>query len=242
MTEPGTYDALGEAKRLLRTVRSGALATLSPEGDPVASLVVIATMPDGAPILLLSKLAAHTRHLEQTGRCSLLLAEGGRGDPLAHPRLTVVGDAAPADDRSEAAGARFLSRNPKSKLYAGFRDFAYWIVSMRSAALNGGFARAASFTGEEVSTPVFGCDELLAGEASALEHMNADHRDAIGVYATRLAGLPEGDWRLTGLDPEGMDLAWGDRTGRVSFGIPVDTLSALRRRLVDLAAAGRAQR
>ncbi len=65
---PAHYDALGEAKRLLRSIRSAALATLTPDGDPFASLVAVATMPDGAPILLLSGLAAHTRHLAADGR------------------------------------------------------------------------------------------------------------------------------------------------------------------------------
>src|SRR5438270_9823520 len=91
---PAGYDALGEAKRLLRVIRSGALATLiQASGHPFASLVKVATEPDGTPILLLSRLAIHTANLEADPRCSLLLAEGGRtsqgrGDPLACPRLT----------------------------------------------------------------------------------------------------------------------------------------------------------
>lgn len=233
------YDACGEAKRLLRVIRSGALGTIGEDGAPFASLTAVATMPDGAPILLLSTLAAHTRHLERDGRCSLLLAEGGKGDPLAHPRLTLVGAAARADDRKIAATRRFLSRNPKSKLYAEFPDFSFWIVTLRAAHLNGGFARAASFTSDQILTSIEGSSALLEGEDSAIEHMNADHRDAIRLYATRLAGLPEGEWRLSGLDPEGMDLVWGDLTGRLVFPAPVNDPATLRQCLVMLAAEAR---
>src|ERR1700742_2649508 len=78
-----SFDAVGEAKRLLRTTRSASLATLA-DGHPFASLVNLATHHDGSPILLLSQLAGHTRHLAADPRLSLLLCQGGRGDPLAH--------------------------------------------------------------------------------------------------------------------------------------------------------------
>ena len=88
------FDALAEARRLLRTARAGSLATLDADGDPFASLAGVATAPDGAPLLLVSQLAAHTRHMAADARVSLLLAEAGAGDPLAHPRLTLTGRAA----------------------------------------------------------------------------------------------------------------------------------------------------
>ena len=87
------YDALGEAKRLLRTIRAGALASLAESGHPFGSLVNAATDYDGSPLLLLSRLAAHTQNLERDPRCSLLLSQSGKGDPLAHPRVTVIGRA-----------------------------------------------------------------------------------------------------------------------------------------------------
>ena len=64
---------------------------LEPDGTPFASLVTIATDADGTPLMLLSRLSAHTRNLLADPRCSLLFSQGGKGDPLAHPRLTVVG-------------------------------------------------------------------------------------------------------------------------------------------------------
>src|SRR6202012_5176881 len=96
------YDSVGEAKRLLRGIRVGALATIGADGTPLARLVSVATLADGSPLLLLSRLAGHTVHLEAEPRCSLLLAQGGKGDPLAHPRLSVIGTA----QRIEAGDAR----------------------------------------------------------------------------------------------------------------------------------------
>src|SRR6186997_3196217 len=86
------FDAVGVAKGLLRTIRAGALATIDREtGFPFASLATVATDWDGSPLLLLSRLASHTANLESDPRASILLSETGKGDPLAHPRLTVIG-------------------------------------------------------------------------------------------------------------------------------------------------------
>jgi putative heme iron utilization protein len=71
--------------------------------------------------------------------------------------------------------------------------------------------------------------------------MNADHREALALYATRLLGETEGPWRATGIDPEGMDLAAGDRTARLVFDAPIKTAGELRSVLVALAAKARSQ-
>src|SRR3954454_16838626 len=86
------FDPVGVAKGLLRGLRSGALATLDRDtGFPFASLVTVATHWDGSPLLLLSRLSSHTANLEEYPRASILLSETRKGDPLAHPRLTVMG-------------------------------------------------------------------------------------------------------------------------------------------------------
>ena len=161
---PEGYDALAEAKRLLRQIRSGALATLAHgTGHPFATLVSIATDFDGSPILLTSQLSAHTRNLAADPRASVLLAEGGRGDPLAHPRLTVVGRAIRASEPAERARlrARFLGRHPKSALYADFGDFSFWRIGIEAAHLNGGFGKAADFQGAAVLTALEGAKPWL---------------------------------------------------------------------------------
>ena len=109
-----------------------------------------------------------------------------------------------------------------------------------SAHLNGGFARAADLKAADVMTDVSGADGLIEAEDGAIAHMNDDHADAVRLYATRLLGAPDGAWRLTGLDPEGLDLALGDTTLRLPFAQRVTTAEALRKAVVDLAAKARA--
>src|ERR1700691_614657 len=86
------FDPKALAKSVVRSTRAGALATIDRNtGHPFASLVNVETDSDGAPLILISRLATHTANLEADGRASLLLAAGGKGDPLAHPRLTLIG-------------------------------------------------------------------------------------------------------------------------------------------------------
>jgi putative heme iron utilization protein len=90
-------------------------------------------------------------------------------------------------------------------------------LGVEGAHLNGGFARAMNLGADQVRTDLAGADALIAAEESAVAHMNEDHREALSLYATALAGMPPGDWRTTGLDAEGIDLAAGDLTARVAF-------------------------
>ncbi len=239
---PPGYDGKAEAKQLLRSVRAGALATLTPAGFPFSSLVNVATDPSGAPILLMSQLSAHTKHLDAEPRASILLARTGKGDPLAHPRLTVVGRMAKCTDdaKREALKARFLARHPKSALYADFGDFAFWRMEVESAHLNGGFAKAADYLWSDLAVGVEDAQELLAIESSALEHLNNDHADALSLYAQKFAKEPAARWRATGLDPEGLDLSAGDLTARISFPQRLTNAASLRRILAELAAQARA--
>src|SRR5271163_587704 len=183
------FNPIAVAKGLLRATRAGALATIDRNtGHPFVSLVIVATDSDGAPLILISRLATHTANLEVDGRASLLLAAGGKGDPLAHPRLTVLGKfirvarEAPDEPRLRR---RFLARHHKSELYAGFADFAFWRLQVASAHLNGGFARAADLKAADILTDVAGAEDLIDAEAGTIAHMNTDHADAVLLYATQ---------------------------------------------------------
>jgi putative heme iron utilization protein len=232
------FDGIALGKQLLRATRAGALASLDQaSGFPFASLVTVATDHDGSPLLLMSRLAVHTGNLERDPRASILLAEGGKGDPLAHPRLTVLGRLARTDEPH--VRARFLARHPKAQLYAGFADFSFWRMDITGAHLNGGFARAVTLSAEQIRTDLSGAEDLLALEESAVAHMNEDHREALALYATRLTGAPAADWRATGLDPEGIDLAAGDLSARAPFDGRVVKGAELRRVLKDMAERAR---
>jgi putative heme iron utilization protein len=239
--QPDDFDPIGDSKYLLRTTRAGTLATVNAAGDPFASLISLATDPAGAPLFLVSQLSAHTRHLDKDPRCSLLLAVTGSGDPLAHPRLTLTGRAEKIVEPAARAEVRrrFLARHPQAELYVDFADFSFWRVALEQAHLNGGFAKAARFPAERLLSQVDDAADLVEAESGALAHMNADHADALALYATALAGQPAGAWVATGLDPDGIDLACGDRTSRVTFPARVTGPGALRKVLVDLATQAR---
>src|SRR4051812_13871308 len=242
---PADFNPVALAKTLLRVTRAGTLGTLDRNtGHPFASLVNVATDVDGSPLILISRLSTHTANLEADGRASVLLAETGKGDPLAHPRLTVLGVFARIERASPDEARvrrRFLARHPKSELYAGFGDFAFWRMTVAAAHLNGGFARAADLKANDLLTDLAGADELIDAEQGAVEHMNTDHADATRLYATKLLGLDDGAWRISGVDPDGADLTAGDRTARLAFPQRVTTAAALRQGLVELAKQAREQ-
>src|SRR5262245_9219069 len=237
------FDAKATAKKLLRSIRAGALATIDRNtGHPFGSLVNVATDSDGSPLILISRLSTHTANIEADNRASVLLATAGKGDPLAHPRLTVLGRFAKIahDDPDEARlRRRFLARHPKAELYAGFADFALWRMTVESAHLNAGFARAADLTAADAMTDISAARDLLEIEASAVAHMNDDHAEAVGLYATKLLGAETGAWRVTGIDPDGVDLACGDAVLRLDFPQRVTAAGQLREVLADLAKQAR---
>ena len=244
---PATQPASGDialAKSLLRSTRAGALASLeSGSGAPLATLTSVATDHDGNPILLTSGLSLHTRNMKADPRVSLLLARAGRGDPLAHPRLSLHGQAIEekdAETRTRLRG-RFLARHPKAAFYVDFADFSFWRIIVSGAHLNAGFARAMTIPGARLVTDVAGARDLIEAEAEALAHLNADHASALAAFATRLAGARPASWRATGLDPEGLDLAAGGLTQRIDFPRPVRSASELRGVLLELAQAARAR-
>jgi putative heme iron utilization protein len=228
---PPPAEAVSEAKRLLRVARTAALATLDrASGAPLTTLVSVASDYDGAPLLLLSGLAQHTRNLAADPRGSLLLTSPpGRGDPLNRPRLTIGGQVVAHLEPS--ARARLLARNPKSKLYASFADFSVFRMDISAVHFNGGFARAAALAPADILTDLAGAEALIATEAALLEEVNA--RDA--ALRARLAGAEGADkrraWRAIGVDPEGLDLAAGARAARASFAAPAPSLAAWRKAL-----------
>lgn len=228
-----------QAKTFLRTARHGALATLDPEtGIPMASRVSLATDSSGAPVFLISRLSGHFAALEAEPRASLLIGEPGKGDPLAHPRITVFGRAlrvgGPSRDRVRT---RFLARHPKAELYADFADFAFWRLDLEGASLNGGFGKAYALTRDDLLSPTDDTFDNMA--ADAVVHMNEDHRDALSLYAERYADRAPGKWRLATMDLEGLDLTCGDDVARVWFDPPLVSADELRPRLVALAKRAR---
>lgn len=232
------------ARALLRMGATASLATLAAEEGawPYVSLITAAADQDATPILLLSDLAVHSKNIAADSRVSLLFGEGGEGDVLARARVTVLGHAEKTAEPRHRA--RFLAKHPEAEDYAGFKDFHFYQVAVTKAHLVAGFGRihwidgaALIYRGE--------CAALADAEAGIVEHMNADHGDAIRLYAERLLGLPAAPqadpWRMSGIDPEGLDLAAGMMSARLSFERAIGDATEARAELVRLAQEARTQ-
>src|SRR5271169_6280919 len=178
------------ARSLLRRSRQGALATLMVgNGDPYCSLVNVASQPDGSPILLISRLALHTRNLLGDARLSLMLDERAEGDPLEGSRIMLAGLAEQADgDDVAILRRRYLNAHPSSEVFVNFKDFSFFRIRPAGAHLVAGFGRIVDLKPEQFLTDISDAASLLEAEQGAVDHMNADHRDAMNLYATRLLG------------------------------------------------------
>jgi len=230
--------ALG--RQLVRTAREAALGTVDADGGPNVSHIASATLADGAPLLLMSDLSAHTRNLKRDPRASLLYTgttERG-ADTNTRPRISLRGTVAPVADRP-LARARFLRRHPDAALYIDFGDFHLMRFDVEAVHIVGGFARAAGLRPERILAPPDLAEAIAGMDDGACEHMNDDHRDALAVIARHAGGEGE-EWTAIGIDPQGIDLSDGERIVRAEFETPVGDGKGLRLALKVLADRARA--
>ena len=243
MQPTADFDPGRLARSLLRRSRQGALATLmASSGDPYCSLVNVANHPDGSPILLISRLALHTKNLLADPRVSLMLDERAEGDPLEGSRIMLAGRAEEAS--SEELGIlrrRYLNAHPSAEAFLNFKDFSFFRIRPAGAHLVAGFGRIVDLKPQQFLTDISDADALLEAEQGAIDHMNADHRGAMNLYATRLLGAEAADWRCTGCDPDGIDMQAGTTTLRLDFPQRVTGPGELRQMLVKLATEARAK-
>jgi putative heme iron utilization protein len=242
MQPTSDFNAAKVARSLLRRSRQGALATLmAASGDPYCSLVNVASHADGAPILLISRLALHTRNILDDSRVSLMLDERTSGDPLEGSRIMVAGRAEQADgDDIAILRRRYLNAHPSSEAFVSFKDFSFFRIRPTGAHLVAGFGRIVDLEPERFLTDIADAAALLEAEQGAIEHMNADHRDTMNLYATKLLGAQPADWRCIGCDPEGIDMQAGTTGLRLDFPRRIVTPAALRQMLKELADRARA--
>ncbi len=181
MTQTEPFDAVATARALLRCARTAALATIDAKtGGPYASLVTVASDPDGSPICHLSDLARHTINLKADPRVSLMVDDQGDGDPLQGARLSVSGDiAVTADDVSRS---RYIARHPGAADYADFADFNIYRLVPASAHLVAGFGRIVDIAGTDLLIGIDDAASLVAKEADIIFDLNSDHREALDFW------------------------------------------------------------
>ena len=236
-----TDDMPRAVRDLVRGLDRAALATALPVQSgawPYASLVLVAVDHDLSPILLLSDLAEHTKAIAADGRVSLLF-DGTQGleQPLTGPRVTLVGRA--GAHRRRAPGP------PLSRPASGCRDVCrlqglQFLPGGRGARPSGGRLRQDSLAECRANSRGLLLAGLAESEDGIVRHMNEDHADAVQLYAGKLLGLAGSDWRMTGIDAEGIDLRQGGQVARLAFDAPLGAASEARKVLVALVAKARA--
>jgi heme iron utilization protein len=235
-------DSGAVCRRLMRRQAHAALGT-NLDGHPYVSLVALGFDYDASPLLLLSDLAQHSRNIAVDAGVSLLFDGEPRNhllpadDPLAEARMTLLGEAVRSDDPRLLSG--FVARHPSAAAYAGFGDFHLYRVVMQRAHLVAGFGRIFWIAGATLRCSG-GAAALAAAEAEIVAHMNDDHADAVALFAARLLRRSGSGWRMTGIDPEGIDLRCGGETARLDFPVPVLDPQTARQALIELTAAARA--
>lgn len=230
-----------EARTLIRGAAAATLASAA-GGQPFASLVTPAPAPDLSPLLWLSTLSEHTRHLAAEPRCALLFTGAPEGpNPQTAPRVTVIGLAELVPEAEVAPlKARWLARHPYAALYADFADFGLWRIRIGAALHVGGFARAERIRAAELAPDPHAVAALLAAESDIIQHVNDDHSDAVAAIAQGLLGAGPGPWRLAAVDVDGCDFTEGNRTVRLAFLTPVSDADGVRAALIHAAREGRA--
>jgi putative heme iron utilization protein len=207
-----------QARRLARAADRAALSTLlareTGQGWPYGSLVTLAWDYDLSPLLVLSDLSDHSRNLKADPRASLLIAGPSIGeDPLASPRLTLLGRAVETPKEGSHGLRRFLARHPYA-FYAGFGDFRLFRLEIASGHLVGGFGKVAWMT----------ADKLRAAVVPGLAEVEEELIEEINRGAT-------GNRRVTGIDSEGVDLRIGAAVERASFAKTPYSLDDLHREI-----------
>lgn len=239
-----------EARTLVHGTARATLATLAldPAGHPFGSLVTYGVLePDGTPVLFISTLAEHTRNLEADKRASLLVvAEGGtESDILAEGRVTLLGEAERLerdDPRVEGARDAYLIANPDAAGYLGLSDFSFWVLHVRSVRWVGGFGRMSWCDAADYAAAR--PDPTASIAASAVEHLNDDHADALLAAARAFTGHADAvAARATRVDRYGVDLdiqtPEGHATGRAPFDPPVEDAAGLRAAAAAMTRAAR---
>ena len=228
---PTDEASLKLARKLIREARYGAVSVLEPgTGHPFASRVLTGTDIDGVPVILTSMLATHTKALLDDQRCALLFGEPGRGDPMAWPRITVLCDATRIEHESESdqrIRSRFLRRHPKAKLYASFRDFAFFRLVPKSASLNGGFGRAYIISGDDLVIASALNAEIGARELYLIDELEKRGCNVADALASHYFQEKTDNWYISGVDAEGIDIARKEKLHRLELVSLASDLSGL---------------
>jgi len=225
-----------EARRFLRSHRSGVLSTLSASlsGYPFGSIVPFVLDADCRPAILISALAEHTKNLAGDPRASLIV-HGYEDDVQAGPRLTLVGDATRVAD-DPAVHNRYLRYFPAARDLLSLGDFSFWAFAPKRLLFIRSFGRIHWIEADAFRPPV---NRLAAAEEEIIAHMNADHAAALADYCRQEHGVTPREVAMVGIDCDGFDVRADGRLLRIAFSEPVTNAGKAREALVAMARRAR---
>jgi len=222
-----------EARRYLRARRHGILSTISRkfEGYPFGSVATYVLDHEGRPVILISRLAEHSRNIEADPRVSLLVSDAGE-DAQASARLTLIGHAACAGGDLGALHARYLKYRPDAQKLLALGDFSLWTITPRALRFIGGFGDIRWITAASYAPPA---NALAEREDDIITHMNTEHahglRDCCRYYHRRNTEIAI----MVGIDCDGFDVRADGGLLRFDFDLPVTDATAAREQLVAMA-------
>lgn len=233
-------EALQEARELLNSRSFGVLSTLSLklEGFPFGSVVPYCLNDEGAPVILISTIAEHTKNINADSRCSITILREG-DDVQSNSRLCLVGNMEKLPSEDKITAERYYRHFPKSRGYHQSHDFSFYRLTIKDIRYIGGFGRIHWLTPETFcqKNPFHG-----KGEDYIVNHMNEDHQEDLTMYCThyKQVDTTEKEVRMVGIDPQGFDVFINDRKVRFTFNEPISDAKQAREQLVALSKAANA--
>jgi hypothetical protein len=222
---------------------AGSAATLSTvsrrqAGFPFGSLMPYALDDAGRPIFLISTMAMHTQNLKGDPRASLFVAQpAADGDVLGAARVTLIGNVlAVAEEEKPEVREIYLRAHEGSRYWVDFTDFAFFRLEPVEVYFVGGFGvmgwvSAADYT---EARP----DPLSGASRGILDHMNADHGEALALLSKAYAGLEARSATMTSVDRLGFhvraETEAGVKGARIPFLREVLDAGAARTVLVEM--------
>lgn len=252
MSGASAIPSVADLRKSCRTAKSAVLATIAVDhkqvgdGWPVTSMVVPTFDIDGAPILLISDLADHTRHIKADNRVSLLITPQqdtqNQADTIQtdNPRITIFGRAIRDDAPETRAG--YLRAHPDAAQYAGFADFGFYRIEVAGVYWVGGFGKQRRLSGTQFIAS--DCAQLKSSHDDIVTHMNNDHADALaGIVSHFTSHDPDTGWQMHSIDCDGMVLrseTADSRKIRIDFQKTIHTPGDARGILVEMCKKWRA--
>lgn len=205
---------------LLHQVPAGTLATHArdPHGFPYPTLLPFASDARHRPVILVSRLAEHTRNLQDDPRAGFLVALTSGDDVLSAPRMTMIGLFEPSDAEVDSPLARrYLRYHPDAARYLALGDFAFWTLRVERLRYIGGFGAMGWLDGTDFDT---------------LDPLPADEEEALIQFAESHPSRREG-FMLLGVDRHGADCRIDGRRTRHVFETPQLDTPSLHAALTD---------